>query len=454
MTVPPVPVPTAVSASADTPASGSILAQMTPPVPLAGFAPEEFQARRAALRRLCPDGIIVIRGTTDDEAVKPAVYQQNSAFFYLTGVETPGAFLVLLPERVSASAGLRHMPGQVRELLFLPARNAHAELWMGPRLGPGEATEKLTGMEKVVDAEGFWAALTGWLRRNPVVYTVAPYGEHAQTSREYAFMQHILHTAPVAQIRDVSPFIGQLRLIKSPAEIERITQAIAITAEGHKAARALIEKASDAGAARREYEVEAAIFEAFRSRGARQAFASIVGGGRNATVLHYEDNHHVLNAGELTVVDIGAEVDHYCGDLTRTYAVGGTMSSRQQEIYNLVREAFRRTISDYKPGEDSLKSLDDKCKAFLNESPFRALDAEGKEQTMKAFMPHGLSHHLGLDVHDVVQYADRETPLLPGNVITVEPGLYIASESIGVRLEHDFLVTASGLQWLGPDLEV
>ena len=194
--------------------------------------------------------------------------------------------------------------------------------------------------------------------------------------------------------------------------------------------------------------------QAFRSRGARQAFASIVGGGRNATVLHYEDNHHVLQAGELVVVDIGAEVDHYCGDLTRTYAVGGAMTPRQQKIYGLVRDAFQRVLADYKPGEDSLKSLDDKCKAFLHELPLRALDADGKEQTMKTFMPHGLSHHLGLDVHDLVQIADREAPLQPGNVITVEPGIYIAAESIGVRLEHDFLVTDNGLQRLGPDLDM
>ena len=451
MTVPPVPV-SAMSASPaastpDAPAPAPVL--LPPPAPLAGFASEEFKARRDSLRRLYPEGMIVIRGATDDEPVKPATYSQNSAFFYLTGVETPGAFLVMLPPDLRASAAFRNSPGEVRELLFLPARNPNAELWMGPRLGPGSETEKLTGIEKVMDAGGFWPALTAWLRRNPVVYTVAPYGEHAHLSREYAFMQHILHAAPTTQIRDVSPGLAQLRVVKSPAEIERITQAIAVTIEGHKAAQALITN----GAGRREYEVEAAIFEAFRSRGAQLAFASIVGAGRNATVLHYEDNHHVMQAGELVVIDIGAQADNYCGDITRTYAVGGAMSARQQEIYGLVKAAFDYTVREYKPGEDSLKSLDDKCKAFLDTSPLRALHANGSEQagqTMRAFMPHGLSHHLGLDVHDVIANADKEAPLLPGSVITVEPGLYIAAESIGVRLEHDFLVTNDGLQWLGP----
>jgi Xaa-Pro aminopeptidase len=447
VTVPPVPVP---GSAAEASATTSAASEMTPPVPLAGFAPEEFQARRRTLRQSCPAGILLIRGATEEEVAKPCVFQQNSAFFYLTGVETPGAFLVMLPEGLPAGAGLRSLPANVRELLFLPARNTQTELWMGPRLGPGEETEKRTGIEKVVDAGGLWNALMAWLRRDPGVVTVTPYGEQAQTTREYALMQHIARLAPAAQFRDIAPYIAPLRLLKSPAEIERITQAIAITAEGQKAARELIAS----GAGRYEYEVEAAVLQAFRSRGARQAFAAIVGGGRNATVLHYEDNHDVLKEGELVVVDIGAEVDHYCGDLTRTYAVGGTMTPRQQDIYDLVRAAFDRVIADYKPGEDSLKSLDDRCKAFLDESPLRALDADGKEQTMKTFMPHGLSHHLGLDVHDLVQIADRESPLQPDNVITVEPGIYIASESIGVRLEHDFLVTETGMQRLGPDLDM
>lgn len=444
MTVPPV----SVSATDASDAAASKL--LTPPIPLAGFAPEEFQQRRAALRRRYSDGIILARGATEEEVVKPGTFQQNSNFFYLTGVTTPGAFLVMLPEDVKASAGLRNLAADARELLFLPARNAQTELWMGPRLGPGEETEKATGIEKVVDGGGLWGALTAWLRRNPLLYTVTPYGEQAQTTREYALMQHIARLAPSAQFRDMSPGIMEQRLVKSPAEVERIAQAVVVTAEGQRIARELITN----GAGKREYEVEAAIFQAFRSRGAGLAFSTIVGSGRNATVLHYEDNHHVLQAGDLVVVDIGAEVDHYCGDLTRTYSVGGTMTDRQRDIYNLVKAAFEHTLAQYKPGEDSLKSLDDCCKAFLDEAPLRALDADGKEQTMKTFMPHGLGHHLGLDVHDAVQFADREMPLQPGNVITVEPGLYIASEGIGVRLEHDFLVTSSGLERLGPYLEM
>lgn len=468
MTVVPVPsvsisastsVSVSASVAASVSASVSIVegsqaekALLPPPTPLAGFAPEEFRARRRALRQLCPEGILVVRGATEDEVVKPATYQQNSNFFYLTGVETPGAYLVLLPEGLSASVGLRGVPSHVRELLFLPARNAQTETWDGPRLGPGEETERLTGIEKVVEVRSFAAALTSWLRWHPTVATFTPFGEHAQTTREYALMQHITHLAPATRFLDIALPIARLREVKSEAEVARIAQAIAVTAEGHRAAEALIAQ----GAGRYEYEVEAAIYAEFRRRGAGLAFSIIVGGGHNATVLHYVSNDHVLKTGDFVVVDIGAQVDHYCGDLTRTYLVGtpgntsATPSPRHQEIYALVESAMQHTISEFQPGTDSLKTLDDRCKAFLSRSPLRAnqIGAESKEQTMNAFMPHGLSHHLGLDVHDVIAMVDREAPLLPGNVITVEPGLYIPSEGIGVRLENDYLVTTEGLKKL------
>jgi Xaa-Pro aminopeptidase len=417
-----------------------------PPKPLDGFAPEEFQARRTALRAACPEGLILIRGATEDETVPPTPYRQDRDFFYLTGVDTPGAFLVLLPDGVSATSGLRDLPPDIRELLFLPARSPVGETWTGPKLGPGEATEAATGITKALDAGGLWGALVGWLRRNPLVYTAAPFGEGAVGTRAYALMQKISALAPVVQFRDVAAAIGQLRVVKSSAERERLQQAVAVTVQGQRAARDLIAR----GAGRGEYEVEAAILQTFRSHGARLAFPPIVGAGVNGTVLHYEENAHLMRAGDLVVVDIGARVGHYGGDLTRTYPVGGVFSPRQREIYALVLDAHERAVSGYKPGEDTLPSLNARCKAFLTDSPLRAKDRTGVEQTMNTFMPHRLGHHLGLDVHDV---GDPELPLTPGNVITVEPGLYIPSEGIGVRIEDNYLVTPTGLERLGPPLE-
>ena len=417
-----------------------------PPAPLDGFSPEEFRARRNALRAACPDGIVLLRGATEDEVVKPGNFRQNSAFWYLTGVDTPGAYLVLLPEGVSARVGNKELSPEVREILFLPARNPATETWTGPKLGPGEETEKATGIAKVVDASGVLSALQAWIGRNPRVYILTPYGDNARLSPVYALMRRLQEVAPVVQFRDIALPLGRLRMVKSPAEIERLSQAIAITQEGQRVARQLITSRSVA----HEHEVEAAIYAAFRSRGAHLGFACIVGGGINGAILHYEDNDQPLRTGDAVVIDIGARFGHYTGDLTRTYPFGGTFSPRQREIYSLVLDAHERAISGYRPGIDTLQDLTDRCKAFFKDSPLRGIDSAGKEQTLDVFMPHGLSHHLGLDVHDV---GDRELPLSPGNVITVEPGLYLPTEGIGVRIEDDYLVTPTGLERLGPPLE-
>jgi len=170
-----------------------------------------------------------------------------------------------------------------------------------------------------------------------------------------------------------------------------------------------------------------------------------------------------MHAGDLVVVDIGARYGRYSGDLTRTYPVGGKFSPRQREIYQLVLDAHRNVVSGYQPGEDTLQALNDRCKQFLRQSSLRAKDRTGTEQTMDLFMPHRLSHHLGLDIHDLTALLGSnslgpcgedgvEQPLSPGSVITVEPGIYIPSESLGVRLEDDYLVTETGLERLGPPL--
>ncbi len=149
-------------------------------------------------------------------------------------------------------------------------------------------------------------------------------------------------------------------------------------------------------------------------------------------------------------MDIGARWGHYCGDLTRAYPVGGRFSPRQREIYAQVLAAHDQVVASYRPGEDTLKTLNDRCKQYMKESPLRGKDGDEVEQTMDFFMPHGITHHLGLYVHDV---GDQEPPLTPGNVITIEPGIYLPAEGIGVRIEDDYLVTPRGLERLGPPLE-
>jgi Xaa-Pro aminopeptidase len=420
----------------------------------------EFRARRERLRDACPPGLLILRGNTEDEAVAGTRYRQNNPFFYLTGIEAPGAFLALLPDDLPASAGVRGGSAEARDLLFLPARDPVAETWSGPKLGPGPDTEALTGMT-VLDAATFIGACTEWIRRCPRVGTLLPFGPNARLTREAALMQRISDHAPAVQFFSIAPYLAQLRAVKSPGELEQLRRSIAITAAGQEAARAMIAQ----GVGRREYEVEAAIFTAFRSQGAVNGFPTIVGSGFNATVLHYENNDSPMQEGDLVVVDIGARHGHYSGDITRTYPVGGKFSPRLREIYQLVLDAHHDVVAGYRPGEDTLQSLNDRCKQFFRRSSIRAKDHTGAEQPMDLFMPHRLGHHLGLDVHDLTAllgsnslgvYGEDglEQPLSPGAVITIEPGLYIPSESLGVRLEDDYLVTATGLERLGPPLAI
>ena len=425
-----------------------------------GVGAAEFRERRERLRAACPDGLLIVRGGTEDEAPAGSRYRQNNPFFYLTGVEAPGAFLALLPDHVPAQAGVRGADAQVRALLFLPSRDPGAETWTGPKLGPGPETEALTGMT-ILPSSHFIGACTEWIRRCPRVGTLLPFGPNARLTREAALMQRIADHAPAAQFFDIAPYLARLRALKSPGELEQLRRSIAVTVAGQEAARAVIAQ----GVGKREYEVEAAIFTAFRRQGAATGFPTIVGSGFNATVLHYEDNDCVLQEGDLVVVDIGARYRHYNGDITRTYPVGGKFSPRRREIYDLVLAAHRDVVAAYRPGEDTLQSLNERCRQFLRRSPLRAKDKAGAEQTMDTFMPHRLGHHLGLDVHDLTAligsnsldaYGEDgiEQPLSAGAVITIEPGIYIPSESLGVRLEDDYLVTETGLERLGPPLAI
>ncbi len=419
-----------------------------PPPPLDGFSADEFRARRAALRQAFPHAIVVVQGEKGAIGSFPLPWRQNSTFFYLTGVDVPDAALVLLPENLMANTGARDLKPTDREILFLPARSASLETWNGPRLGPGSETEQLTGIEAARDALGFIPALSGWMRRCPRIALPAPWGEQAAVSRELALMRKLQEMAPVAQFEDIAPQVANLRIVKSEAEQERLALASRITCLAHSEARSALMN----GTVQHEHEVEAIIQSVFYKNRSAAAFAPIVGGGRNAAVLHYDANNAPLQQGDAVVIDIGALTGHYCGDVTRTYPVGLAFSPRQAEIYNTVLNAHRFVVERFETGKTSLQDMTERCKEFYRSAPARALAPDGTEQTMDFFMPHGISHHLGLDVHDVHANADWSAPLHPGSVITVEPGIYLPGESIGVRLENDYVVTPSGLRRLADDL--
>ncbi len=421
---------------------------LPPPHPLDGFTQQEFIMRRAGLRQRFPADVIILQGNVESPGSNVLPYRQNSTFFYYTGVDTPGASMVLLPGGFSAATGLRGLQPDLQEFLFLPDRNAVTETWTGPKLGPGSLTEELTGFQKCLSSNSLWSAVTGWLKQCPRVALLAPFGAGSNVTPEFQLLSRLRDIAPVASFQDISAAVANQRIIKSPAEVERMERAASITMAAQHAARAVIHK----GDGRNECEVEAAVMQAFYSRGAAAAFAPIIGSGERATVLHYDQNNQSMVQGNSVVVDIGALLGHYCGDITRTYAVGGQWSTRHREIAALVLAAHHHVVNSFKLGEDTVETFAEKCKSFYRESPLRSKKSDGTEATMDNFLPHGISHHLGLDVHDVHSSVNWTQPLTPGCVVTIEPGLYLPMEGIGVRLENDYLITEQGMRCLAEPL--
>jgi len=346
---------------------------------------QEYRARRERLAQRIKGNVLVLRAAPEQELVE---YQQEKNFYYLTGFDEPNAILLL-----DASSE----PSQ--EFLFLPERKPAQERWTGPKLGPGADAEKATGFAKVLSTSQFDAVLKTASDRAKSVYGLA----------------------------DVEKDIAYLRQVKSPTEIALLEKAIQITMKAQQAA------AKTLAPGVMEYQVEAALEYEFRSNGAeRPGFPSIVGSGPYSTILHYEKNERRIQAGDVVVVDIGAEYSGYSADVTRTYPSSGKFSTRQRELYQIVLDAQKAAIAKVKPG---VKISD------LHQAAMGHIRSKGYEK----FFIHGTSHHIGLEVHDV---GETSRPLEPNMVITVEPGIYIPEEEIGIRIEDDVLVTPTGYRVL------
>ena len=346
---------------------------------------QEYHARRAKLAERIKGNVLVLRAAPDQELVK---YQPERNLYYLTGFDEANAVLLL----DAASE-----PPQ--EFFFLPERKPSEERWTGAKFGPGPEAEKATGFAKVLATAEFDATLKKVSERAKAVYG----------------------------LKDVEHDIAYLRQTKSPTEIGLLEKAVQITLEGQQAA------ARTVGPGVMEYEVEAALEFEFRRNGAeRPGFPSIVGSGPFSTVLHYDKSGRRMQAGDVVVVDIGAEYSGYSADVTRTYPVSGKFSARQREIYQIVLDAQKAAIAKVKPGA----RISD-----LHQAALGYIRSKGYDK----YFIHGTSHHIGLEVHDV---GDTSRPFEPNMVVTVEPGLYIPEEELGIRIEDDVLVTPTGYRLL------
>jgi Xaa-Pro aminopeptidase len=363
-------------------------------------------------------------------------FQQESSFYYLTGLHEPGAALVL---SLDGTADL-YLPNCMKERkkwmvspdILMPEVSVKAGIANVHELGsvckgytfhpffPRQEYENLlTRLEKIIAQGGS-------------LFTLCPDTPH-QYVQQRLLLQRLAQFLPALSAAgaciDISALIASMRRVKDQHELEAIFKAVELTALAQEAAAQAI------GDGVTEAEVQAGLEYMFTGSHARPAFASIVASGKNSVILHYVENNDTLQKGDLVVVDIGAQLHHYCADITRTYPVSGTFTERQREIYDLVlsTQAYIATIA--KPGywlnnaDQADRSLNHLAHAYI------------RERGYGDYFTHSIGHFLGLDVHDVGDYKE---PLKAGDVITIEPGIYIPHESLGIRIEDNYLLIDDG----------
>ena len=395
---------------------------------------EVYQARRAKLRMQIDAPLVIFGYTGHEDASEVAVFYQEPYFYYLTGHDEPGAALVLLPDAPNAK------PSEgPQEILYLPERNLQEEQWEGPKMGPHDhGIAEQMGFQTVEPFDKLKADLDKLAKTYPDFYTlVAPANEDGYP--HFTKMNEWLRNAlPHSTLRDITPALDAMRQVKSPGELALIQKAIDPSVDAHLDAMRQMRPGLF------EYQIAARMKEIHEWGGCeREAYAPIVGAGFNSTVLHYSDLDSEIKDGDVIVIDVGGEYGGYAADITRTLPANGKLTPRQREIYDIVLGAQNAAIDAIKPGVQLYggdNSLQEIAASYINT---HGHDKEGRP--LGRYFIHGVSHHLGLDVHDP---GDRARPLEPGMVVTVEPGIYIPEENLGVRIEDDVLVTKDGHQIL------
>jgi Xaa-Pro aminopeptidase len=395
----------------------------------------EYAARRAQLRAAV-DGPIVIYGYTGNEdASEVAIFFQEPSFYYLTGHDQPGAVLLIAPDRPAAD-GQAATPSEV---LFLPARildahNTSGELWEGPKIGPddpdAQAKTGFATVEPIANLKGDLAKLAASYK---TFYTILPSGKEDGYPHFTESVAALRADVPGVQIKDISPKLFAQRQVKSAGELALMQKAIDLSIDAHFAAMKMMRPGLF------EYQVAARMKEIHEWGGcAREAYAPIVGAGFNSTVLHYSLLDSEIKDGDLVVMDVGGEYGGYAADITRTVPANGHFTPRQREIYDLVLGAQNAALAATKPGATILGRKDSLQQIVIN---YFNTHPDSRGNILTKYYPHGVSHHIGLDVHDP---GDRARPLEAGMVISMEPGLYIPEENLGVRIEDDVLITPDG----------
>lgn len=384
-----------------------------------------FNANRERLRNLLPTDLPVVltaHGQLQKSQDEAFGFRQDSNFLYLCGINDPDIVLVI---------------DQADEYLILPNHDFFKEAFDG-KLQPSQLSA-ISGIGTIYPAKAGWAHLSKRLKQAKQVATLTPppiflddYCFYTNPARA-RLVQQMQAINPQLQWHDLRSAMAQLRMVKQPAELAAITDAINITIKTFKE----LAKRHYAN----EFDYEHAITGYFHKLGASgHGYDPIVAGGRRACTIHHFANNHDIVPGELLLIDVGAVVDHYCADITRTLALTPS-TPRQQAVYEAVQTVHDFALSNLKPGLSLLQS-ERLVEDFMGQQLRQlGLIKRPDRQKVRHYLPHATSHFLGLDVHDI---GDYQVPLEPNMVITVEPGIYIPEESIGIRLENDILITESG----------
>ena len=353
-------------------------------------------------------------------------------FFYLTGIERENMILVMR----------KNYLGEYNESLYIEPYDEVLAKWVGGRMRSAEATA-ISGVAEVAGVENFPDRLNSMveysrgLGKLTVYLDLWRYHKDQADTPAHTLAATLQHKYPAVAIEDINGTKAAMRAIKDETELDFMRKAQEHT-------RIAIEQMLRyAKPGMNERELEGAFDFALMKQGVREhAFHSIFAGGKRATTLHYGENDQIVNDGELVLIDLGSAYGNYCADISRTFPVNGKFTDRQKELYNTVLEAQRIVIENAKPGLTT-RQLNQMVIDYY-ETRLDDLGLRKDDKTVRDYYYHGVSHHLGLDTHDIC--TDRERTLKPGMVITVEPGLYIEDESIGIRIENDVLITEDGCE--------
>lgn len=399
------------------------------------ISPAFFLRNRNHLRGLLqPNSMVILHANdiypTNADGTLP--FKQNSDLFYLTGVDQEETTLLLMPDAVDPKE---------REILFVKETSEHVAVWEGEKLTKEQA-RAATGIERIEWSHAFDGFLHRMVPQVDHIYLAT--NEHLRASvvvetRNARFIKDCQARYPLHRYERLAPLLHRLRITKDKEELKMLQHACDITEAGFRRLLGFIKPGVG------EWEIEAELLHEFVRRGSRGfAYAPIIGTGKNACVLHYVENDKVCQNGDMILLDVAAEYGGWASDLTRTVPVNGKFTKRQRDVYDAVLRVFRGANGILRPGNTPMDyqkqviELMERELVHLGLFTAKEARAQGPDKALvKKYFMHGSSHHLGLDVHDV---CPPHQPFAEGMVFTIEPGIYIREEALGVRLENDVVI--------------